>query len=115
MRNTNLVIVKASQLVEALNSASPEDSSTVKYSFRVVEEFPPMTRIPSIQRQGIKLHSFSVVNGGLKSRAVSCLECLETSLVCQGCSDAAHTVSPERVKLLLGHRSAEDVLESTDD
>ena len=111
LRNKELVIMKASQLVDALNSTLPEDSSTAKYSFRVVEEFLPMTRIPSSKRHGIKvpgirkLYSICVVNGGLKFRAISCLECLERGLICASCSDAAHTVTPERVKELLGQNN----------
>ena len=111
LRNKQLVIMKASQLVEALNTASPEDSSTAKYSFRVVEEFPPMTRILADQRHGIpirgirKLHSISFVNGGLKSRAVSCLVCLEQAVICQNCSDASYTVTPVRVAALLAENN----------
>ena len=102
--------MKASQLVEGLNSNPTEDTSSAKYSFRVVEEFPLMVRVPALDRHAIpikgirKLHYISYQSGGLKSRAVSCLICLQQGVICPQCSQSTYTVKPERVAAALANR-----------
>ena len=93
LRNTDLVVTNAAQLVTAIQgSAPPPDSSaTSKYSFKIIEEMPALDRVashlrPEVKVKGImKLHYFGVQDGCLKARTVSCLTCLEKQDECDDC------------------------------
>ena len=95
LRNEQLVITNAAQLVTAIQTAAPplKSSATSKYSFRLVEEMPALDRVashlrPAVPVKGImKLHYFGVQDGTLKAKAVSYLECLEgNSEECASCA-----------------------------
>ena len=105
LRNKDLVITEANHLVDAMNGETEDvSSSTQKYSFRVVESFPPFERVKSNQRTGIplkgirKLHFIGYRNGGLKASQLSCLLCMGEGGTCEGCASKEFTVKPEAIR-----------------
>ena len=103
LRNKNLVITNAAQLVDAISAAAPEDSSTAKYSFRVIEEMPVLDRLasnlrPSIPIKGImQMHFLGLEDGSLKIKKISCLDCLQMGRECEKCRELPPFKSPQQL------------------
>ena len=92
LRNPELVILCAADLVREVNKLTPD--STNKYSFVVVEEFPVFTRVlPHLRAEvpisGIrKLHEIGYRAGGIRAKRLSCLTCLWQKEECESCQRA---------------------------
>ena len=115
LRNKNLVITESKHLVEAMNNElEDENTSTQKYSFRVVENIPPFERLKSDQRKGIslkgirKLHFIGYRDGGLKTSQLSCLLCMEEGGVCEDCDNKPFTLTPAAIHKALGVVARDD-------
>ena len=116
LRNKNLVITNAAQLVQAMHDhdSSVENSATAKYSFRVVEEFSVLSRIPLNQRSELrlpgirKIHFMSSSSAGFKVRGISCLLCWGQEVNCTECSASKARFSLDQVKAALSNPDEED-------
>ena len=123
LRNTEMVVTNAAQLVAAIQGSAPpsEDSATAKYSFRIVEEMTALDRVashlrPEIQVKGIRsLHCFSVQDGILKAKTVSCLTCLEYQEECEDCSSTPPLKTADQVLVALSLPPEEGGVEDPND
>ena len=105
LRDHNLVITSAKQLVQALNNLPPE--STDLYDFTIIEEFPAFERIKAQDRAEVKLagirslHQISFSTAGLKTSTLSCLSCARLGSECELCSQKLITIPMDKLKQML--------------
>ena len=96
LRDHNLIITSAKQLVQALNNLPPE--STDLYEFTIIEEFPVFERVKAQDREEVKLagirslHQISFSTSGLKTSKLSCLSCARLGSECELCSQKLITI-----------------------
>ena len=113
LRNKNLVITNAAQLIDAMTAATPKNSATAKYSFKVIEEMPVLDRVPSHVRLAVtikgimKLHFVGIQEGCLKTKTISCLQCLQEASECEKCAKLSVFKSVERLQALLSLSGSE--------
>ena len=113
LRNPDLTIASAGQLVKELNNLPPEN--TDKYDFCLIEETKSFTRIPDKERKDVmlpgirKLHSITFTDGGLKTSVLSCLSCARLSGECEDCANQLHDVAPAKLTRLLGRAGGAQV------
>ena len=106
LRNPNLVMRCAAELVEVYEKFAPKD--TQRYAFLHVEEILPFEREESKARKKVtvpginKLHQIRYTKGGLKLAELSCLSCLRLPVECETCSKLGFDISPEKVGQMLG-------------
>ena len=116
LRNTDMVVTNTAQLVSAIlgSAPPPDDSATAKYSFRIVEEMPAISRVvshqrPAIQIKGIRnFHYFGVFDGCLKAKTVSCLSCLGSQEECEDCRASVPLKTALQLKAALSLQVQED-------
>ena len=111
LRDNNLVITCAKQLVEALNNVPPE--STDLYEFTILEEFPAFEWVKAQDRAEVKLagirrlHQINFSTAGLKTSTLSCLSCARLGSECELCSQKPITIPMDKLKQMLGKEKSD--------
>ena len=104
----------SSQMPNAMTAAAPENSATAKYSFRVIEEIAVLDRVPShvclaVPIKGImKLHFVGIQEGCLKTKTISCLQCLQEASECEKLSVFKSVEQLQALLSLSGSEQSDD-------